>query len=171
MINQKRTTPFKRGVYLFFIPLISCLLFSFKFLPETRSNQLFGSKTFSGDTLGIGDIDHIEIYGQTGKGDTAYIHYKNGLVEKKFLKDSKENILFHQKYYSVLPEHQLVDKPKNTEYEPLNIIPEEIREFTMNDEFIWLTLKNGKKEQYQLRDEKQKSQFESKYGKLIIKRK
>lgn len=171
MINQKRTNPFKRGVYLFSIPLILCLLSSFKFLPENRSNQVFGSETFSGDTLGIGDIDHIEIYGETGKGDTAYIHYKNGLVEKQFLKDRKENILFHQKYYSALPEHQLADKPKTTEYEPLNVIPEEISEFTMNDQFIWITLKNGNKEQYQLSDERQKSKFESKYGKLIVKRK
>jgi beta-lactamase regulating signal transducer with metallopeptidase domain len=170
MINRKHTSPFKTLVYLFFIPLVLCLSFSFKFL-SSQDKSTKANTTFSSDTVDLEHIDHIEIHGETGKGDTAYVYYKNRHVEKVFLEDQEENISFHKKYGPVLQQYQVLAESTTNRYESLNSIPEEVSQFTMNDEYIWLALPDGSKEEYRLSDQIQRATFERKYKKRIVKRK
>jgi hypothetical protein len=146
------------------------LSFSFTFL-SSQDKSTKANTTFSSDTVDLEHIDHIEIYGETGKGDTAYVYYKNGHVEKVFLEDQEDIISFHKKYGSVLQQYQVLAESKTNRYESLNPIPEEVSQFTINDEYIWLTLPDGSKEEYRLSDQIQRATFERKYKKRIIKRK
>ena len=115
----------------------------------------------------IEQIDHIEVYGETGTGDTAFIYFKNGKIEKKFLKTREDNLLFHKQYSKVLSKNELSTEPISSHYKLQNDIPEELLEFTISNEYIWITLKNGKKEKYNLKNKIQKEEYEKKYGKVL----
>ena len=119
-------------------------------------------------------VDHVEVHGETGKGDTAIVYFKNGTKEKYVLNNPAENRVFKQKYERFLahpqpalkePKH-LDKQPASIKYEPLNPIPDNINEITFGSETIWLKLNDGTKEQYDLRNEEERRIFESKYGKL-----
>jgi beta-lactamase regulating signal transducer with metallopeptidase domain len=118
-------------------------------------------------------VEHVEIHGETGKGDTAIVYFKNGAKERYILNNPAENKVFKQKYERFLahppgrpnqPKH--LSEPSSIQYEPLNPIPDNISEITFGSETIWLKLNNGTREQYDLRDEEERKNFESKYGKL-----
>ena len=126
-------------------------------------------------------VDHIEIHGQTGIGDTAIIYFKNGSKEKLLLNNPADNKIFKQKYEALLA-HPAAPSPKEPRevqpqqephepvaYQPLNPIPANISSITFGPSTIWLTLTSGKKEQYDLTNADEKKSFESKYGKLKVK--
>lgn len=110
-------------------------------------------------------IDHIEIHGQTDIGDTAIVYFRSGLVKRFFLKNPAENIVFKQNYEQYLPYRPA---EASTEYLPLSPIPENISQITFGRQTVWLTLKNGTKEQYDLNNPDEKRAFETKYGKLTV---
>jgi beta-lactamase regulating signal transducer with metallopeptidase domain len=122
-------------------------------------------------------VDHVEVQGETGKGDTGIVYFKDGSKEKYILNNPAENKVFKQKYARFLshpqrpsnePKH--IDQPTSIQYEPLNPIPSNISEITFGSETISLKLDNGAKEQYDLTNEEEKKSFESKYGKLKMKK-
>jgi beta-lactamase regulating signal transducer with metallopeptidase domain len=126
-------------------------------------------------------VDHIEIHGQTGIGDTAIIYFKNGTKERLLLNNPADNKIFKQKYEALLahPAGPLSKEPKEVEspqephepvaYQPLDPIPANISNITFGSSTIWLTLISGEKEQYDLTNAEEKKNFESKYGKLKTK--
>jgi hypothetical protein len=126
-------------------------------------------------------VDHIEIHGQTGIGDTAIVYFKNGTKEKLLLNNPADNKIFKQKYEPLLvrPAGPSPKKPEGAQpqqdpheavaYQPLNPIPSTISNITFGPTTIWLTLTSGGKEQYDLTNADEKKSFESKYGKLKVK--
>jgi hypothetical protein len=126
-------------------------------------------------------VDHIEIHGQTGIGDTAIVYFKNGTKEKLLLNNPADNKIFKQKYEALLrhPAGPSPKEPKEAQpghepqepvaYQPLNPIPANISSITFGASTIWLTLTSGVKEQYDLTNADEKKTFESKYGKLKVK--
>ena len=123
-------------------------------------------------------VDHIEIHGETGKGDTGIVFFKNGTKEIYILNKPEENKVFRHKYEKLMfhPKPPLMEKQhpeqkgpaSHIQYEPLDPIPETITEITFGKETIWLKLKNGTREQYDLNSKLERKAFESKYGKLKI---
>lgn len=118
-------------------------------------------------------IEHIEMYGETGKGDTAIIFYKNGDSRKVQLANEKERYTFLKKYRHSLPIHPVyfTTPGRHAENEDqLNseiIVPKEIMEYTYNDNTIQLKLRNGKEELYNLKDPTQKRKFIDKYNNFL----
>jgi hypothetical protein len=117
-------------------------------------------------------ILHIEMYGETGKGDTAIIVYKNGDKRKVLLPDEKSRDKFQKQYKQNLPNHEVnsVNDKRSHEGEQPNhniIVPKEIAEYTYNDDNIQLKLWNGKTEVYDLNDPAQKKTFIVKYHNFL----
>lgn len=118
-------------------------------------------------------ISHIEMYGETGKGDTAIIFYKNGNTRKVSLPNEKARDKFFKKYKQDVPNHQVnhkKDKLDHENHDPAHrdiIVPHEIMEYTYNDDNIQLKLKNGKKEFYNLKDPAQKEKFMHRYNNFL----
>ncbi len=164
-INEKAQSIYIRGAML-----ILSIALSINIRAQTDS-ELNLSHANGNVDLSIEKIDHIEVYGETGKGDTAYIYLKNGTIEKRFLKTKDDNLRFQQKYSNVLSKHEPSSEPVPSHYKLENGIPKDVAEFTMNDEYIWITRKNGQKEKYNLKDKTQKENFEKKYGKLVERKK
>ncbi|MBS1663165.1 MAG: hypothetical protein JST68_19135 [Bacteroidetes bacterium] len=131
------------------------------------------------DTVKV--IDHIEIHGQTGIGDTAIVYFKDGAVKRFLMNDPAQYKVFKEKYEPLLPHPAGPDSKVMAEarpyrelheavaYEPLAPIPAQISRITFGPSKIWLTLTNGKKEQYDLTNADEVKNFESKYGKLKVK--
>ena len=113
-------------------------------------------------------IDHIEMYGETGKGDTAYIFFKNGKTEKQFLKTDIDKEKFSKKYAAFL--QQPHEKEKTSAIKSDIVLPDSLHKtfvrFTFSNDSIWLTLKDGTKEKYDRNSKKEMQEFESKYGKF-----
>jgi hypothetical protein len=121
----------------------------------------------------LGDsITHIEIYGETGKGDTAIISFKNGEKKKVFLPNEKAREKFHKQYKNQLPSDaapkDMVSHlhDKNTDETELTV-PDEIIEYTYNPDKVTLKLRNGKMEYYNLKDTVQKKTFMEKYNNFL----
>jgi hypothetical protein len=182
MITTSNKIPYSylRRVIVLSVTTLLLALFSLTLKAQTDNKNAIdrkNSKSIYADTSK--PVDHIEIQGETGKGDTAIVYFKNGSKEKYLLNNADENKLFKRKYGALLPHpsnlpgEQKHGKHKDDSvlmrYEPLNPIPENISEITYGSETIWLKLKNGTKEQYDLRNEGEKENFESKYGKLRMK--
>ena len=113
------------------------------------------------------EVDHIEIDGQTGIGDTAIVYFKNGNKEKLLLNNPADNKIFKQKYEALLSHP--AGPPPPVAYQPLNPVPANVSNITFGSTTIWLTLTSGEKEQYDLTNADEKKSFESKYGKLKVK--
>lgn len=117
-------------------------------------------------------IAHIEIYGETGKGDTAIISFKNGGKKKVFLANEKAREKFHKQYKNELPNHVA---PKDTVSHSHDknanaaeiAVPDEIIEYTYNPDNVTLKLRNGKTEFYNLKDTVQKKTFIEKYNNFL----
>src|SRR5262245_47439255 len=114
-------------------------------------------------------VDHIEVHGQTGIGDTAIVHFKDGGTERYVLNNPSEKEKFDRVYGTLLSQ-QGPDKKGRGESapreddrlvrnEPLNPIPENISEITFGEKAIWLKLKNGTEERYDLTNEAEKKHF------------
>jgi hypothetical protein len=118
-------------------------------------------------------ISHIEMYGETGKGDTAIIVYKNGSKQKISLPNEKAREKFLKKYKQNLPKHQVryeKDKLDHENYSQSHgdiVVPNEIAEYTYNDDSIQIKLRSGKKEFYNLKDPAQKEKFTRRYNNFL----
>jgi hypothetical protein len=117
-------------------------------------------------------ITHIEIYGETGKGDTAIISFKNGGKKKVFLANEKAREKFHKQYKNEFPSHvapkDMASRPHDKHVDEAEIaVPDEIIEYTYNPDNVTLKLRNGKTEFYNLKDTAQRKTFIKKYNNFL----
>jgi hypothetical protein len=143
---------------LMYLPLI--LLFSQSILAQAQQQNLDDS------------ITHIEIYGETGKGDTAIISFKNGGKKKVYLANKKAREKFHKQYKNEFPIHvaakDMASHPHDKNADEAEIaVPDEIIEYTYNPDNVTLKLRNGKTEFYNLKDTVQKKTFIEKYNNFL----
>lgn len=184
MITSSNKIPFSYMRRVLVLPIAIFLLALFSIQLKARSEIKINSTVVKSDNTVFSDttkaVDHIEIHGETGKGDTATVYFKNGSKEVYMLNNPSENKIFKKKYGQLLSHPPIqakelppAEKPKDNagpvQYEPLNPIPETITDITFGSETIWLKLKDGTKEQYDLNNKEETKNFELKYGKLKIK--
>jgi hypothetical protein len=116
-------------------------------------------------------ILRIEMYGETGKGDTAIVFHKNGTRKKVFLQDEKAKRKFFAAYKNALPNHRpeayTEARPQEHTAKADIVVPDDIVEYTYNPGSVKLKLKNGKKEFYDLNDPVQKRNFIDKYQNFL----
>jgi hypothetical protein len=143
---------------LYLLPILLC---STRILAQEQRENLSDS------------ISHIEIYGETGKGDTAIIFFRNGEMKKVFLANEKARDKFHQQYKKTFSNPKSaskkdIDKPplKNEDNSGI-VVPSEIVEYTYNPDRVSIKLRNGKKEFYDLKDPAQKKTFMEKYNNFL----
>jgi hypothetical protein len=183
--SKKASFSYIRKIMVLPVALLLLSLFSVQLKGQqaARSNavSLNDNRVAGSDTVKI--VAHIEVYGETGKGDTAFVYFKNGDREIYILNNPSEKKTFMRKYGKFLqhpptpPEKQAQTKMKDDadpvqpiQYEPLHPIPESIRDITFGSETIWLKRRDGIKEQYDLTNKEERKSFESKYGALKFKK-
>jgi hypothetical protein len=183
MIASSKRTSFSYIRRILALPVAVSLVILFSINLKAQTDAKI-NRVVTNNNISLGDttrkVDHIEVYGETGKGDTAFVYFTNGVREIYILNNSSENKIFNRKYGKLLqrpPIHlkeQLQAKPKDNatspSYKPLNPIPESISDITFGSETIWLKLKDGTKEKYDLNNKDEIKNFESKYGELKIKK-
>jgi beta-lactamase regulating signal transducer with metallopeptidase domain len=109
------------------------------------------------------NVRQVEVKKENGE-NKVIIKLKNGNVEIYDLNNSKQKDLFEKKYgYSILP-----PPPPAPPAQPK--LPANVKSMSVTkqngESKIEIELKNGIKENYDLRDPKQKAAFEKKYGKI-----
>ena len=172
MMNKTKSARVHLLRFLFLLPVLAVILISFR---DQFGNSPAVQPPIYTDTVPLVKTPNSKGYIINVLGDkghcTVEIKDRNGkLVEKLLLTDWNEKEKIYEEKYGEIPPPP-PPEPPTPPVPPIPPVPVElpgnVKSINVNNNKAKVMLKDGKSEQYDLNNEKQKETFEKKYGPVL----
>ncbi|HEX7902648.1 MAG TPA: M56 family metallopeptidase [Chitinophagaceae bacterium] len=169
MMNKTRSARVHLLRFLFLLPVLAVILISFR--DQFGNSPAVQPPTYT-DTVPLVKTPNSKGYIINILGDKGHcmveIKDRNGkLVEKLLLTDWNEKEKIYEEKYGEIPPPPPPEPPTPpTPPAPVEL-PGNVKSINVNNNKAKIILKDGKSEQYDLNNEKQKEAFEKKYGPIL----
>jgi len=166
MMNKTKSAKVHLIRFLFILPLLVVVLLAFR---NTRQHQQQLLRTSVTDTIPAKPVsppppDVISFDHNASGHQVLTMSWKNGPVEKYDLEDPKDREAFKNKYGGEAPTPPKPPAPPAAPEVVTETYGNKVVPLYLSNNTVVVTLENGQVYKYDLKNAKQKKEFESKYG-------